>query len=927
MPSTIPTKLGPYEILTPLGAGGMGEVYRARDPRLNRDVAIKILRGDIASDDSRRARFEREAQTVAGLSHPNIVALFEVGNDAGVEYTVSELVDGEPLRAIMQPGGVRTALPLRRVVDLSTQLADGLAAAHAAGIVHRDLKPENVMVTRDGRVKILDFGLARQMAPTTASGSPALDTVLHTQIASENLTSPGMVLGTAAYMSPEQARGQETDYRSDQFSFGLIVYEMVTGQAAFSRPSAVETMAAIVRDEAPPLESKIPAPLRWVIERCLEKDPGQRFDSTRDLYQQLRILREHFSEAFSSSSAGLSGQLPATTATAANSARHMPVWLLAALLLLGAAVAAPIVWFLKSPGIDLAKYKFTPFAVNTANYGYPVWSPDGKSVTYAAKAGDNYPLFVRGLDSPTPIQLTHDHGVAQPIGWSADRSHILYLWGDDNGKVIHLYSIASVGGEPQSIMQFDPPKTINATLSPDGNTAAFFMLGPDGKRSVYLSSPVGAPLKPYTPAPFAGNAVFGAPKIKFSPDGKKILLLRAGESGNAEAWLLPFPAGSGDPRLVLQHLPHAASTPGVSWMPDSRHVVVTTVLRPGAPGHIWLADTESDSMRMLTTGTAFDTSPTASPDGKTILYSQYDSDLNIVSISIADASIKDLVSTGRNESMGAWAANAPRFAYVTDRNGPPEIWMHSGDGSERPIVTLDAFPAGSINQFMDPVLSPDGERVIYSAIESSGKSVLWMSSVAGGPPIPVTPNAVMPIGGDWSPDGARFVTMETGGGHHKLSIVSTSGNAPTVPLLDLGTVYTGMLPSWLPTGDWIAYKDDTGWHLISPDGKSRKYLGDIGAANLAFSKDGRTAYGIRTDGLVWYLFSVDVANAPAESEHSASLPDPPKVFDIHQISEDDAPRSRMNPGIRFSMNPDGKSFSYSTGRSQSSLWLLQGWQQ
>src|SRR5580693_3360481 len=145
--------------------------------------------------------------------------------------------------------------------------------------------------------------------------------------------------------------------------------------------------------------------------------------------------------------------------------------------------------------------------------------------------------------------------------------------------------------------------------------------------------------------------------------------------------------------------------------------------------------------------------------------------------------------------MGAWAANVPRFAYVTDRNGPPEIWMHSGDGSERPIVTLDAFPAGSVNQFMDPMLSPDGERVIYTAIESSGKSVLWMSSVSGGPPIPVTPNAVMPVGGDWSPDGGRFVTMETGGGNHKLSIVSTSGNAPTVPLLDLGSVYTGMLPT------------------------------------------------------------------------------------------------------------------------------------
>jgi serine/threonine protein kinase/Tol biopolymer transport system component len=912
--ATTPTKLGPYEILSPLGSGGMGEVYRARDSRLNREVAVKILRGDVADDPSRRARFEREAQTVAGLNHPNIVALFEVGNEDGVEYTVSELVDGEPLRSLIQPGGVREPMPLRRVVDLSAQLADGLAAAHAAGIVHRDLKPENIMVTRDGRVKILDFGLARQMAPPTpGSGAPALETILQTQISSENLTSPGMVLGTAAYMSPEQARGQDTDYRSDQFSFGLIVYEMVTGQAAFSRPSAVETMAAIVRDEAPPLESKVPAPLRWVIERCLEKDPIQRFDSTRDLYQQLRILRDHFSEAFSSGVA-LSGELPATTAAADQAAAKpsAPLWLLAALLILGAAIATPLIWFLKPSGIDLAKYKYTPFAMNTANYGYAVWSPDGKSVAYSAKSGDNYPLFLRNLDSPTAVQLTHDHGVAQPIGWSADHSHILYLWGDEAPIPIRLYAVSSVGGDPQTVMEFNPPQNLWATLSPDGNTAAFFMAGPDHKWSVFISSPVGSPPKPYSPAPFAGGAIFHVPKIKFAPDGKKILLLRAGDNGKDETWILPWPAGSAQPHLVLQNLPIAASTPGISWMPDSRHVLITTVLSPGDPGHIWLADTESKTLTMLTNGTAFDTSPTASPDGKTILYSQYDSDLNIVSMSIPDATTKDLIDTARNESMAAWAANTPKLAYVTDRNGPPEIWLHSADGADRPLVTLDQFPAGSVKAFMNPALSPDGERVIYTALESSGKSVLWMSSVSGGAPITVTNNAEMPMSGDWSPDGSRFVFYESGS-DRKLAIVSTSGNAPSTTLVDLGTGYYGMLPTWLPTGDWIAYADASGWHLISPDGKQHKSLGDIGALNLAFTKDGKTAYGLHTDGITWSLFSLNV--------------DSGKVTELKQLSDDAAPMSRYNPGTRFSMAPDGKSFAYSTGRSQSSLWLLQGWQQ
>jgi serine/threonine protein kinase len=218
MALTSGTKLGPYEIQSPLGAGGMGEVYRARDTRLDRDVALKILHSEVAGDPERRVRFEREAKTVASLSHPNIVALYEVGNADGVEYTVSELVEGEPLRAQMRPG----AMPVRHVVELATQLADGMAAAHAAGIVHRDLKPENVMVTRDGRVKILDFGLARAMPLSAGPSSKAsYAETIALSATPDYRTVPGMVLGTAAYMSPEQVRGQEADYRCDQFSFGL----------------------------------------------------------------------------------------------------------------------------------------------------------------------------------------------------------------------------------------------------------------------------------------------------------------------------------------------------------------------------------------------------------------------------------------------------------------------------------------------------------------------------------------------------------------------------------------------------------------------------------------------------------------------------------------------------------------------------------
>src|SRR5271163_3552365 len=297
MPLAANSRLGPYEIKSPLGAGGMGEVYRARDSRLNRDVAIKVLRSDSTATPEVKARFEREARAVAALNHPNIVAVYDFGIDGDSQYIVSELLEGESLRSLLHGKPV----PIRKLIDIAAQVADGLAAAHAAGIVHRDLKPENIMLAKDGRVKILDFGLARQ---TRATGSPRRATGEEETLApadeTKHLTSEGAVLGTASYMSPEQALGKEVDYRSDQFSFGLILHEMASGKQAFTRSSSVETMAAIVRDEPSVIEEKIPAPLKWIIDRCLHKEPDQRYESTRDLFRELKDLREHLSEAYAS---------------------------------------------------------------------------------------------------------------------------------------------------------------------------------------------------------------------------------------------------------------------------------------------------------------------------------------------------------------------------------------------------------------------------------------------------------------------------------------------------------------------------------------------------------------------------------------------------------------------------------------------------
>src|SRR5215831_7813755 len=294
---TLPTgsRLGPYEVLAPLGAGGMGEVYRARDTRLGREVAIKVLPAGLSADPERLKRFEREARSASSLNHPNIVTIYDIGAEGGVSYIAMELVKGEQLRAELVRGG---SLPVRQILQIGSQIAEGLAKAHAAGIVHRDLKPENVMLTEDGHVKILDFGLAKLTQPETSSGGTTMAPTV------SGATSEGVILGTVGYMSPEQATGGTVDYRSDQFSLGSILYELATGRRAFQRASAPQTLTAIIQDEPEAiatLNPKVPAPLRWIVERCLGKSPKQRYASTEDLARELATVRDHLSEATSGS--------------------------------------------------------------------------------------------------------------------------------------------------------------------------------------------------------------------------------------------------------------------------------------------------------------------------------------------------------------------------------------------------------------------------------------------------------------------------------------------------------------------------------------------------------------------------------------------------------------------------------------------------
>lgn len=863
----------------------MGEVYRARDSRLGRDVAIKILPADVASDPGRRSRFEQEARAVAALNHPNILGLYDIGSEAGVSYMVTEFVAGETLAALLERG----PLPARKLLDIAVQIADGMAAAHAARITHRDLKPLNIMVGSDSRVRILDFGLAKQ---TEISIDPdATQVVGHTQ--------PGMILGTVNYMSPEQARGALTDYRSDQFSFGLILYEMAAGKRAFERAESVQTMSAIISEEAPPIQQNIPAPLRWVIDRCLAKDPADRYESSRDLFQNLRSLRDHASEA---SVARPAAALPVAPATP----RRRSPWPLAAAFLAGVLMVIAVHMLRTGPAMpDQSTYRFTPFSFAPGGQFRPLWSPDGKAVAYAARDGDGpYETYIRYLDSATPVQVTHTKETAAPLAWAPDGKRLLLNIDRDPAAI---WSVATVGGDPEAVVPKIPPTRLTS-ISPDNQAVAYFYPGDDGRYGVWISSPLTAPPKRYLPDPYATKDLYNDPKLKFSPDGKQILLTMNGGRKREETWLLPYPPNpSKPPRMVLSDLQSAGGTPVFAWMPDSRRAVFA-LERVGDPSQqLWLADTVSGEHYALTSGANSLSGPAVSPDGQRIIFGETTGSYDVVSLDLATAAVHPLIATQRDESMPCWAATKPLLAYITDRNGPQEIWLRAADGSDRPLVTAHDFPGSSIQWFMAPALSPEGDRVVYTKIDIGGAQRLWISAVAGGSPVPLTNDqASGEFPGSWSLDGSWFSYIRFEGGKISLDKVKTAGQATPVLIKAEVEYDNDAVPVWSPDGNWILL----GETLYSADGKTSRSLGEHHSEGYAFSQDGKRVFGLRQGEGSETLFAVDVASG-AE-----------KV--IGNFAAEYRPRSHLNPAMRFSLAPDGKSIAFGVGRFKDGLWMLEG---
>jgi Tol biopolymer transport system component len=765
MALTSGTKLGPYEILAPLGAGGMGEVYRARDTRLNRDVAIKVLPEALAHDADRLRRFEQEARTIAALNHPNILGIHDIGAHDGAPFLVSEFLEGQTLRETLISG----PLPVRRAVEYALGIAEGLAAAHEKGIVHRDLKPENVFVTRDGRIKVLDFGLAKLVRPaenhetTVTLTSPA--------------TLPGMVMGTVGYMSPEQVRGEPIDPRSDIFSFGAVLYEMLTGKRAFKRETSAETMTAVLREEPLALNDgggRGPLELQRILARCLEKNVARRFQSASDLAFAIESL------------SGTSSGTAAGTPTAKNvpqpkSRRAWLPWVIAAALLMGTAV-----WEMARPGAapanPLEKAHFT--RVTDFESVEAAISPDGRFVAFVSDHDGPFDVWLTQVGSGRLINLTQGKagplpGPLRSVGFSGDGSEI-WIGGGDVGMRLRLMPLT--GGRPRNFLG---EETVNLAWSPDGERIVYHTFG--NGDPMFVADRTGA----------NARRIFGdQPGLHnhfptWSPDGRWIYFSHGTPATEEmDLWRID-PDGRHPERLTQINTDVAYPTPV-----GNRTVFYVARDGDGSGPWLWAFDLKQKESRRVSVGLEQYTSVEASADGRKLVATISNPIARLWTVPILDRVAED--HDVKPFTVPTERALAPRFGgsslfYLSSLGTGDGLWrLRDGQATE-----IWKGADGALRE--TPAVSADGGRVAI-VLRRNGKRQLHVLSSDGAELQPIAEGIDVQGTSCWSPDARWIVTGgsdATGPGLFKIPL---DGGSPV--RLVAGQALN---PVWSPDGSLIVY--------------------------------------------------------------------------------------------------------------------------
>ncbi len=840
----------------------MGEVYRARDPRLGREVALKVLPEEVSKDRDRLGRFEQEARAASALNHPNIITIYEIGQANSTAFIAMELVDGRTLREISLPD----PLPVRRVIGIAAQVAEGLAKAHSTGIVHRDLKPENLMVSRDGYVKILDFGLAKLAEPESGELS-AMPTLARPE------THPGTILGTVSYMSPEQASGQPLDFRSDQFSLGSILYEITTGRKAFVRKTAAETMSAIIREEPEPLvklRPEVPPPLRWIIERCLSKDPEERYASTRDLARDLAGVRDHISE--------VSGGVEAFVAAPAPPRRRLvPLLLAAGILAAGIAAGVLAVKGLSKPPARAPLFHRLTFRRGViANARF---APDGQTIVYGARwVGELNRMYLTRSDSPESRPF--DFPLADILAISSSGEMAILL---ANGPVGVLARAPLTGGAPREVLE--GVLYAGADWAPDGKD---LVIAHQVANRARLEYPIGKTILE------SREEGFSSPR--FSPGGDQIAFYQSDNSGSAS--LAVVKTSGKEKRTLFGGFVDIAGAP--CWTPDGREIWITAV-RPGESPALYAVDL-AGKRRLVARAPGSLELDDISRDGR-VLAAHH----TVVQI------LNGLVAGEEKERDLSWLDGSIPADLSPD--GKTLVFTEIAEGSGgRPSVYLrrtDGSPALRLGEGKAIALSPDGKTVLAWVHPAGEKPHLVLLPTGAGETRTLQNDGLESFGGGggWLPDGKRIVFTAIEKGHRPRVYIQDIEKGAARPITPEGTVVRAATDPVSPDGKLVFGLDSAGkasLHAIE-GGEALPVAGlEAGEVPVQWESAGRSLYVYRRGGVPNKVWLLDPSSGARRPWRDISPPESVKLI------------------ARLLIARDGKSYAYGVQRVLSELYLIEG---
>jgi Tol biopolymer transport system component len=852
------TRLGPYEILAPIGAGGMGEVYRAKDPRLGREVAIKVLPASLSQDADRLKRFEQEARSASALNHPNIITIHEIGAANGTSYIAMEFVDGTSLRELLASG----PLAGKKMLDVAVQIAEGLAKAHGAGIVHRDLKPENVMVSKDGFVKLLDFGLAKLFVAPTDQATAA-PTAIHQE------TTPGTVMGTVGYMSPEQASGRPVDFRSDQFALGSILYEMATGQRAFQKGTGAQTLAAIIQDEPEPVAQvnpKAPAPFRWIVERCHAKDPEERYASTRDLARDLKSVREHLGEVTSSAS-GVTGVVePVKRRSLAP-----PIALAAAIL----AAAAGVLLGRRTAVISQPTFQRLTFqrgTVGTARFG-----PDGSSVYYtAAWSGAPPRIFSLRPGNPESSVLPLTAAELLSISSSGEMAVLLEPNYSLSGFALHgtLARVPLSGAAPKEVLA----NASYAEWAP-GSSELVVVHRTGGKDR--LEYPIGKVL--YETAGWIQNP-------RFSSDGRSIAFIDHSSTGDDGAVAIVDLSGK-----KTELAANWATVQGLAWSPNGREIWFTAA-RDGIERMLY-GVSPAGKLRLIRTMQGTPALLDVRKDGGALI--------------TEDDYRSSLLVFGPGEPAGK---DLTWFDWSSDRalsaDGKLMLFDESGEGGGASggvyLRPTDGSPAVRLGDGVGVALSPDSAWALTRIFSNPSHFVLVPVKTGQPKALPLDDLGRTAYGG-FVPDGSKVVFVANAPGRgSRLYVQDLAGGAPKA-VSEEGIAASRLFVS--PDSRWIAaVGPDTRVHLYPFAGGSRTDLQASRPSDFpaGWTADGKGLY-VSQQGIPCTLDLIDVASV--------------RRTHIRDLSGSDAGGVTSFGPVR--VTPDGRTMIVGAVRILSTLYQVQ----